>query len=291
MLSALFIFIILFFAILFLGGLLGDKPETNEEAFNNQRINLLLVGLDSDGLRTDLIFIASFDTASKKADVLAVPDNTRMYVGGRYQKISAAYAITENGNQKQIAGTVEALTRLTAIPINYYIEFSSDSFITLIDEFGGIEFDIPQDMKYSDPLKDLYINLKKGYQNLDGKKAYKLIQFASYDEGVQKRTDMQIDFFNALIEQKFNSEYIAKLPKIFKALDIKTNLTSDDMIKYSNIMLNIKADNISFHKCPGYQEKQSVTYWIPDIDSLKNIIQTVFGYDSENITVDKSNNL
>ena len=287
---SLFIFIAAFFTVIFISGLFGgngsEKNPLND--VQNQRINLLITGLDQDGLRTDLILIASYNTSSKKTDILLIPENTRMYVGGRYQKISAAHAIYKNGKPKGISGTIEALNRLTAIPLNYYMEFSEDAFRQIIDAFGGVDFNVPRNMKYSDPLQDLYINLKKGRQNLDGNKSCQLLKFASYEGGVQERTLTQKNFFEELARQKLNPEYISMLPGLYSELDIKTNLNTEDIIKYSNIILGLCGDDINFCTLPGYQEQNSVTYWIPDMDALKNIIKNTFGYDPVNITTDKT---
>ncbi len=290
--SALSLFILAFLLSLFLNGLLNNEPNKVPEASpDEQRINLLVTGLDKDGIRTDMILIISYDTANNQIDILPIPENTRMYVGGRYQKISAAHAITKDGKQKGISGTIEALYRLTGIPFNYYIEFTEESFIDFIDALGGVEFTIPKNMKYRDPLGDIYINLKKGHGVLDGDKALQLIRYVSYQEGAQMRTMIQTDFLKALAVQKFTPEYIKVLPELYKTMNISTNIGPLDTIKYSNIMLNINSTNIIFHSLPGNQETLSVTYWIPDMERVKVMITEVFGYNSENLTIDKTKKL
>ena len=106
-------------------------PVTREDG----RINVLLLGVDVEGLRTDAIMVASYDIKENNIDILSIPRDTRMYIGSTYQKINAAHAI--GGMTGKIAGaegTIEAVTRLTAIPIHYYIEFSFDA----IDNFMNI---------------------------------------------------------------------------------------------------------------------------------------------------------
>lgn len=286
--GALFVFIAAFVFIIVLSGLTGEnESRTKTEPVNGQRINLLVTGFDADGMRTDLIMVASLETASKKADILLIPENTRMYVGGRYQKISAAHAITQNGRQNGVGGTVEAIRRLTAIELNYYIEFSSDSFIKFTDALGGIEFDVPQTMKYSDPLQNLDIDLKNGYQRLNGKKACDLIRFVSYKNGPEGRTALQSEFFAEFAAQKLNPKYIGMLPGLFRDIDINTNLTAKDAVSYANLLLFLDSSDISFHICPGHQEEQGVTYWIPDTEALKSLIRENFGCDPKNITANK----
>ena len=53
----------------------------NEEAVDNTstveaadgKINVLLMGVDVDGLRTDAIMLASFDTETKEVNMLSIP--------------------------------------------------------------------------------------------------------------------------------------------------------------------------------------------------------------------------
>ncbi len=286
--SALFIFIAAFLLVLWLGGIFSSgENEGFVKSTDSQRINLLLVGLDPDGERSDFLAIASYNDHTKKVDILTIPENTKMFTGGRYQKISAAHAIYKNGKAKGIAGTVEALSRLTAIPLNYYIEFSTEEFADFVNALGGIEFDITENMTYRDKAQKLNINLAKGYQRLNGKRSTHLLRYKSYEEGSQKRTVAQQDFMLALAEQRLTPEYIAKLPELFKALGLKTNLKPEDVLKYSNILLNLSADDLTFHILPGHQEEAGTTYWIPDIEAQKKLTSEIFGYDSENITIDK----
>lgn len=46
-----------------------------------------------------------------------------------------------------------------------------DVFVDLVDKMGGVKFDVPCDMDYSDPAQDLTIDLKAGMQRLNGEQA------------------------------------------------------------------------------------------------------------------------
>ena len=134
--------------------------------------------------------------------MLSIPRDTRMYIGSKYQKINAAYAMrTKEGKIKGPNGTIDAVTRLTGIPINYYVEFSFDAFRETIDALDGVDFYVPQRMVYRDPEQGLYINLSKGQQLLDGDKAEQLVRFRQYPEGDIKRVQVQQDFIRAVAAQ------------------------------------------------------------------------------------------
>lgn len=279
LLYALFIFIVSFLFV-FMIGTKKNKPEVNR----GQKINVLITGMDNDGLRTDFLMAASLDTEKKKVNALLIPENTKMYVGGKYQKISAAHALFQNGRAKGIKGTIDAVVRLSAIPFNCYVEFSQNDFSELIDAFGGVEFDVAEDLKYIDPVQDLKINIKKGHHIFDGEDALKLLRYESYKSGKSERSVVQKKFLEALVQQKFSPKFIQKAAEFAKNADIDTNLSVKDIINYSNILLGISRDDINFFICPGKSEDD---YWIADTAELGKIITDVFGYDAQGITTDK----
>lgn len=252
------------------------------------KANVLILGVDADGMRTDTIILASYDLDNNKIDMLSIPRDTRMYIGKRYQKINAAYSLSQNGKRKGPQGTIEAVTRLTGVPINYYVEFSTEAFRKMIDALGGVEFDVPQRMYYTDRGQNLYIDLQPGLQTLDGDKAEQLVRFRRYAEGDIKRVEMQQEFIKAVAEQKLNLSILAKLPDIFKTLqsEIKTNFSVMDIMKYLPNLKELLPENVVFHQLPGEFSgpEYSASYWLVDVESLKTLITETFGYDATYIT-------
>ena len=289
-----------FFVVLGIGGFFSNTEEEINEDFvvpvdkATGRINVLVLGVDKDGLRTDTIIVASYDLDNNKVSMLSIPRDTRMYVGNRYQKINAAHAISQSGKIKGPQGSIEAVTRLTGIPINYYVEFSFDAFKNTIDALGGVDFDVPRDMDYEDPVQDLYIHLKQGYQHLDGDKAEQLVRFRRYPEGDIARVRMQQDFVKAVAEQKLNVGILTKLPDIYNVLkdDVSTNFTIMDITKYVNNLKELSSDNIQMFQLPGQfgGAEYTTSYWIPNMDEIKTLVQTEFEYDAENATIHSEDN-
>ncbi len=292
---SLVVIIIASLIVLGIGGLF-DNPVVIEEIEPvdevSGKVNVLILGVDKEGLRTDTIIVASYDANAGIVNMLSIPRDTRMYVGSRYQKINSAHAITgSNGKIKGPNGTIDAVTRITGIPINYYVEFSFNAFRETIDALGGVYFDVPQSMKYSDPTQGLKINLSKGYQLLNGDKAEQLVRFRQYPEGDIKRVQVQQDFIKAVAEQKLNAQIITKLPDIYKVLsnNVKTNFKLTDVIKYANSLVNIDMDNIIMHQLPGQYSGSEYTtsYWLPNIKEIKLLVQNTFGYETKDITSGK----
>lgn len=296
---SLFVIVAVSIAAMTLGGMFTvDNTELTSEHLGQVdekmgKVNVLLLGVDKEGLRTDTIIVASFDTEDNTVNMLSIPRDTRMYVGSRYQKINAAHALSKkNGKIIGPEGSIEAVTRLTGIPINYYIEFSFDAFRDTVDALGGVYFDVPQNMNYEDPVQDLYIHLKKGYQLLDGDKAEQLVRFRRYPQGDIKRVEVQQAFIKAVAEQKLNASIIGKIPELYKSLtkNVKTNATLGDITKYANKLLKLDLNNLTMYELPGnYSEGQfSASYWLANMKEVRILVETVFGYDTSDVTLDKA---
>ena len=267
-----------------------DGEEIVEEVDKETgKINILAIGLDNDGMRTDTIIVASYDLDNNSVKLLSIPRDTRMYVGGNYQKINCAYAVSKNGKKNGVNGTIEAVTRLTAIPINYYVEFTFETFREVVDALGGVDFDVPQNMNYDDPAQDLHIHLKKGFQHLDGDKAEQLVRFRKYPMGDIDRVAVQQKFVKALFEQKLNSSMLGKLPDLFKVLqkDVKTNFKLSDVTRYALNLADLSSENVTAYSLPGEADSISygASYWVADMEKLRILIEETFGYDASSITI------
>ena len=120
----------------------GNNNAVVEAA--DDKINVLIMCVDIDGLRTDSIMLAQYDTAANSIKMLSIPRDTRLFVGNRYQKINAAHAyVGEDGEIGGAEATCEAVTRLTGIPINYYIGFTFDAVAHVVNDVGPVTFTIP----------------------------------------------------------------------------------------------------------------------------------------------------
>lgn len=278
---------------------------------NAEKINVLLMGVDVDGLRTDAIMLAQYDVQKNEVNMLSIPRDTKMYIGNRYQKINAAHAYIKDGKIGGAEATVEAVSRITGVPINYYVDFSFDSVAHVIDELGPVKFTIPDlygdgvGMVYDDPVQSLHINLPPGTYDLDGQKAVWLMRyrhgnkgpngeaFKGYVNGDADRVEMQHEFLKALVDQKINGSLILKLPAIFKEVskEIKTNLTARDVVKYAKYLTGFTSANIHAYSLPGEYGDDSAngSIWKMNIAETQKLIQEVFGYDASSITVNDPN--
>ena len=289
------------------------ETNTVEISGDAEKINVLLMTTDIDGLRTDAMILASFDTNTKEVNMMSIPRDTYLYVGNRYQKINAAHAFVKDGVAGGAEAACEAVTRITGVPINYYVDFTLDAVAHVVNELGPVTFTIPDlygdgvGMVYDDPVQSLHINLPPGTYELDGQKAVWLMRYRHGNKGTKGaegyvngdggRVEMQQKFLKALVDQKLNASIILKIPSIFKDVssEMKTNFNVKDVVKYSKYLSGFSSEHIKTWELPGLFDKvvidgQEADIWKINLDEIRILVQTVFGYDADDITVGNPDN-
>ena len=266
----------------------------------NGKINILMLGVDESGLRTDAIMVASYDVNEGEIKLLSVPRDTKVYINNKNitRKINAVHAISSDNEKGKILGvqaSAEAVTQLTGIPINYYVEFSFLSIDRLFDSLGGVEYDVPdvegrgRGMNYDDPYQNLHIHLKPGMQTLTGNQVQQFLRYrkSNYGVGTGSDTDRvkrQQEFIKAVLDQKLNMAILPKLPSIYSQLskEIKTNISMSDVTKYIRYLNKISSENMQSFSMPGENKTISgASYFVCDLTALKELVSENFDVDKE----------
>lgn len=232
------------------------------------KINFLLVGVsgfEKDYKLADTIMVCSYDPKTQKASILSIPRDT--YVGKNKAKASASYkinAVYRNG--ENIEGMIKSIEKLIGIEINNYLIVDTDALVELVDAIGGVEFDVPIDMKYDDVTQDLHIDLKAGYQKLNGEQAEWLVRFrhnndgstypADYGDNDIGRMRTQREFITATLKQTLKPENIVKITKIAEIAfnNITTNMTFDTIKDYIPYAVNFTTEKLQTGTLPGTPE-------------------------------------
>ena len=254
----------------------------SEVKISKEKCNILIMGTDKEGLRTDVMMLAQIDPQRETAVVMSIPRDTRVKYAGVSRKITEVHAVGMNRGKHGSEAAIIAVKELTGIPINHFVKVNFDAFEDCIDELGGVDFDVPQRMKYRDPYQDLYIDLQPGMQHLDGDKSEQLIRFRRYKNGDLDRIKVQQDFIHAVAEQKLQMKYIGKIDDIYGIIsdNMETSMTPADIVQCGMQMLSIGTDNITTVTMPGTPEEiGGGSYVIPDYNGINEMREASFGYD------------
>ncbi|PNT92936.1 LCP family protein [Clostridium thermosuccinogenes] len=256
----------------------GDTLDPGPAVYDH--VNVLILGLDEYGERSDVIILANLNTDNGNLNLLSVARDTRVRARGKYTKINALIGM---GGERMIMDKVEEITGLS---IPYYITLDFKGFKKVIDVLGGVEMEVPFDMDYDDPQQNLHIHLKKGRQVLDGEKA---IQFVRYRKGNRKgvgyingdidRISAQQQLIKALIAQKAKIKYLSKIDDIFLILKdyVKTNIEISDVNYYLDGLVKIRYEKTKTFTLPGESVYTNKTwYYIYDRQKTRELINGYF---------------
>ncbi len=273
----------------------GSKPNSQDSLINNMiqpfvadknPVNILVLGGDKVAGNTDTMMLVNFTPGTGKISIISTPRDSRVKIKGLgFQKINAAYP--RGGADLAL----ETLSNFLGVRIKYYVYVDTAAFRKVIDLLDGVDYYVPVDLYYNDPIQNLHINLKKGQQHLDGKKAEQFMRFRKpqgkytkelmqyYDGSDLKRIEAQQNFIRELIKQKANIKYISKIDDIIDVVldSVETNITSSDALKLAQNISNIDIAGMKTFTVPGSDAQiNGIWYYIPDRESTKSIIDSYF---------------
>lgn len=237
--------------------------------------NVLVCGVDDGNGGSDTIMLASMHTEEQKVTVVSIPRDTLVNEDWTVKKINSAY------NRGGVDRVEEQVEKLLGIPVDFYVTVDLNAFVELVDAIGGVDFDVPIDMNYDDPLQDLHIHFTAGMQHLDGKSAMGVVRFRHNNNGggypMQDldRIKTQQAFLKTVAEQLFSLESVVKVPefaRIFSS-NVNSNLEVGEMIWFGNQILSIGTENITFTTLPGQAKTvYGGSYYVVDKDECLTLV-------------------
>ncbi len=262
-----------------------------------QKTNVLIMATDEDGTRTDTLMLGTFDKKSKEISLISIPRDTYVTVSdeayeimrkdypqpaGKSMKINAIHHFAGEKYGKELL--IEQVSALLDCSIDYYVKVDFEAFRYIVDSVGGIEFDVPRNMTYSDPYQDLYIDLKKGVQILNGEQAEHVMRYRSgYATADLGRIEVQQDFVKAFISQTLSKGTILSNPTvyinaIFKYDFLETDLSASDIASYALLAGGIDTERVSAMTLPGEPAmRRGQSVYLPDMSEIANSVSKIIG--------------
>lgn len=255
----------------------GSSTPAPDHLVLNRREDVftcLLLGVADQG-GTDTIMLGVFDTKAKQASLISIPRDTVVYQNGKYRKINSTYA----GGEEAVA---EAVRDLLGIPVDYWVSVNLKAFSTIVDQIGGVYFNVPVDMDYEDPYQDLYIHIPAGYQLLNGKKAEGVMRcrscYASADIG---RTATQRAFLVALAKQAITPSNAGNVTSLINTFSkyVRSNMPLNDMVWFGTQAIGMDLD-ASLNT--GSLEGEWISpYWQLDDEAVLELVNSLGIYQEQ----------
>ena len=296
---AIVVVLIVLLALIIAGGLFAKRVYDlngnwiaalfghNEETLKNlDKLYVLAMG-ESTGM-SDTIIVCSYDPKTQEAAMLSIPRDT--FIGDSKanartsDKINALYNKGKNPER-----TIEAVNEITGLDIQYYILIDTEALVELVDTIGGVDFYVPMDMKYDDNNQDLHVNLKEGWQKLDGDKVEQLVRFRhnadgstySYEYGMEDfgRMRTQREVIMAIAKQTIQVKNITEIGNIIDIAEkyVQTNMDFNALKDYIPYAVNMNVDNIKAEQLPGASRYiNGISFFEHDEEETEELVKEMF---------------
>ena len=234
----------------------GTGTEVDENALVRREYvyNILVAAADEGGTRTDTMIVVNYDVPNQKVGAVSVPRDTLVN--------------RSSGNPKLVYGSggveqrVEDISNLLGVPIDYYVKVDVDGFIALVDYLDGVDFYVPCDMDYDDPIQGLSIHYEEGMQPLTGQQAMEVCRFRKNnpDENGHStgysdvgRTQTQQNMLMALARKIISWNSITRVNGFVEIFNdyVDTDLSLSDMLYFASQAISVDLDGVEMLTLEG----------------------------------------
>jgi LCP family protein required for cell wall assembly len=262
-----------------------EEPEKKSELEQlielSDRVNFVVFGHD-DG-RADTIMFVSFDPTNQYLDILSIPRDTYWEVEGYTdradrKKINAVYGFGNGNGGSQ--GLKQQIANLLQVPVHYYVKFDYDGAAEVVDAIGGVEINVPFDMKYDDTMAkpELHIDIKQGLQTLDGKNAVDYLRWRQNNDDIASEGDLpRIKRMQDFIRVAIKKSMSLKLPSVVNTSikSVQTDIAANLAIAYADDAIGMSQEDISTYRLPGTAPARSM-YYISDPEETEEMIKDIY---------------
>ena len=224
----------------------SQPPETPTSGRRKETYTCLIFGEDATSGCTDTIMVATFDVPNQKIGLVSIPRDTRVRTDKSQAscKINAAYSMGGADQLKKEA------SELLGIPIDFYIKIRLTAFQKLVDQVGGVWFDVPRNMDYDDPAQNLHIHQKAGLRKLSGEDAMEVVRFRQDNYGNDSHGDtgrarIQQAFLKAMLSQVIENAGVDDIPGLVDILlnYVDTDAKLNDMLYFGKSLVGMDIDS------------------------------------------------
>lgn len=210
-----------------------DTTLTKEKLKKTEKLNILLLGIDSEGDqqgRSDAIMVMQLEPAKDEMQIISIPRDTRTEIIGRghQDKINHAFAFgaSDCGAPCGANMSIATVENMLDIEIDYYVSINMDGLVELVDELGTITVD------NKNAWSEGQYDFPEGVVEMDGNKTKAFVRMRKKDpSGDFGRTQRQRQVIEGIIQKGASVGSLPNLTGMMNVLgeNMSTNMDFDDM--------------------------------------------------------------
>ncbi len=216
-----------------------DEPDG---AMIRTPTNILLVGSDArpgeTRSRADTLMVMRLDPGEGKIKLLSIPRDYRVEIPGQgAQKINASFFYAGQ------RGAINAVKRLTGVPIHHIMVVKFNGFGTLVDELGGVTVDNPTELVNCPYSGGTTVSFPQGEVDLDGERALQFARVRRCDNDFQRALRQQA-LISAMKDQVLSLSSLPFSPWRAAAVvdTMNTDLGMLDMLQFGWLQARLDQD-------------------------------------------------
>jgi len=245
------------------GKVIDEVTDVEVEAV--KPISLLLLGIDnrpeSGSLNSDIIMVATLNPETKSATIVSLPRDSHLTPGKGLPSRKANYYYPYFHNKDKLTAykhTRDLFGDFFHIPIDAAVSVDFDGFRRVVDELGGIDIDVPMDMRYVDKADGTNINLRKGPQTLNGKQALDYVRYRKSNMGTAESSDTernkrQHEVIDKMLGKVFSLGGVMKLNKLMEIAGdhVQTDIPASKLLDFFQKYIGIDRSKIQYISLEG----------------------------------------
>ena len=260
------------------------QPPKADSAIGDRKrdsATVLICGTDKDGTRTDTMMLLYLSGSDRQVSLLSLPrDSYTVTSSGNAAKLNSAFGRGGTG-EEGMENLMDYVQDIVGYRPDGYVLVDFTLVPQIVDIMGGVEVEVPMDMKVDG------VSLKAGLQKLDGKQALTLLRFRKgYAMADLTRVEVQRSVLKACMEQWVSPAHIADAMEAISLVESGSisSLTTGNYIWIAKTLLtgmgNFRNDTL-----PGYPDyRGGVSYYILDRSDIAELVNE--SYNPYNTVID-----
>ncbi len=258
-------------------------------------INIMLIGVDYAPERdtwsgkhmyhSDVMMILNINSETGKVSIISLPRDTYSKIPG----VTGIYKLSSSLNcggdwpsQPACEKVCEAASWMIGeMPIDYYYAVDMTAAKGLVDEIGGIDYDLEISFEINGR------SYKRGFQHMSGQAVLDYLRVRSKgieDNGGNAGTqeNRQQKMILAIFQNMKDSGKISDIPGIiddFKSNNLVTNVPIGQTAALAIFLAGVNSEDIGFHSMDGNIISLDFNYTITNQAKRRQIMQDVYGMD------------
>lgn len=194
----------------------------------------------------DVLILARIDATAQRATLVSIPSNLLWTLSDGTDTL-----IGHEANVGGDAGLVRTVAGFAGVDIAHYAKIDADGFVALVDELGGIDIDVTEEVDDPD-AGSIYI--PAGTQTLDGLQALTLCRAKNYLGGYDTRAANQMRVLVAMVQKASAGTGIGATQGMLDAIagHFQTDMPVSELGGLLERFNGVQADAVQMARVPGY---------------------------------------